>query len=97
MAHYVTLAKFTDQGIRNVKESPKRAEAFKAMAEKKGVKVHAIFWTLGAFDMVVITEASDELAATAVNLSVASLGNIRAETLRAYEANELATIISKMA
>jgi len=97
MAYYVTLAKFTDQGIRNIKESPKRAEAFKAMAEKKGVKVHSIFWTLGAYDLVTITEASDELAASAVSLSVASLGNIRAETLRAYDAKELATIIGKMA
>jgi uncharacterized protein with GYD domain len=97
MAHYVTLANFTDQGVRNVKETAKRAEAFKAMAEKNGVKVHSIFWTLGAFDIVTIIEASDDLAATAVSLSVASLGNVRTQTLRAFDAKDLATIIGKMA
>jgi uncharacterized protein with GYD domain len=97
VAHYVTLANFTDQGVRNVKETAKRAEAFKAMAEKNGVKVHSIFWTLGAFDIVTIIEASDDLAATAVSLSVASLGNVRTQTLRAFDAKDLATIIGKMA
>jgi uncharacterized protein with GYD domain len=97
MAYFVTLASFTDQGVRDVKDSPKRAEAYKAMAKKLGVKVHSIFWTLGAYDIVTIVEASDDLAATAVGLSVASLGNVRTQTLRAFDAKDMATIIGKMA
>jgi uncharacterized protein with GYD domain len=51
----------------------------------------------GAFDIIIITEASDELAATAVSLSVAALGDVRTQTLRAFDAEDLSTIISKMA
>lgn len=97
MAFYVTLAKFTDQGVRTIKDTQRRAEAFKAMAEKNGVKIHSIFWTLGAYDIITISETEDELAATALSLSVAALGNIRTQTLRAFDAKDMATIISKMA
>ena len=70
MATYVILAKFTDQGIKTAKESPKRAEAFKQMAKTFGVTVKDIFWTQGRYDIVAITEAPDELTGTALNLSL---------------------------
>ena len=63
MVTYVVLSKFTDQGIRNVKESPKRAEAFKQMAKTLGVTVKEIFWTQGRYDIVTIVEAPDEASA----------------------------------
>ena len=72
MAHYVLLTNFTDQGVKSVKDTVKRAEAFKQMAAKSGVKVHSLYWTLGQHDVVAIAEADDDIAATA--LSVASLG-----------------------
>jgi len=96
MAHYVLLVNFTDQGARSVKDTVKRAEAFKQLAEKSGAKVHALFWTLGQHDVVTIAEADDDLAATALSLSVASLGNVRTQTLRAFDAAEMTKILAKM-
>jgi uncharacterized protein with GYD domain len=96
MATYVILATFTDQGIKTAKDSPKRAEAFKQMAKTFGVTVKEIFWTQGRYDIVVLTEAPDELTATALNLSLGALGNIRTESLRAFSADEMATIVSMM-
>ena len=77
MITYVVLATFTDQGIKNAKDSPKRAEAFKQMAQTFGVTVKDIFWTQGRYDIVTVVEAPDELFATALNLSLSALGNIR--------------------
>jgi uncharacterized protein with GYD domain len=96
MATYVILATFTDQGIKTAKDSPKRAEAFKQMAKTFGITVKEIFWTQGRYDIVVLTEAPDELTATALNLSLGALGNIRTESLRAFSADEMATIVSMM-
>jgi uncharacterized protein with GYD domain len=96
MATYVVLATFTDQGLKTAKESPKRAEAFKQMAKTFGVTVKEIFWTQGRYDIVALTDAPDELTATALNLSLGALGNIRTESLRAFSADEMATIVAKM-
>ena len=96
MATYVVLAKFTDQGIRNAKESPKRADAFKGMAKTFGVTVKELVWTQGRYDIVTIVEAPDEAAAMSLNLSLGALGNVRTETLRAFSAAEMTKIIGKM-
>jgi len=96
MVTYVVLAKFTDQGARNAKESPKRAEAFKEMAKTFGVTVKDILWTQGRYDIVTTVEAPDEQAAMTLNLSLAALGNIRTETLRAFSAAEMTKIVAKM-
>jgi uncharacterized protein with GYD domain len=92
MATFITLCNFTDQGIRNVKESPDRFAAFKAMGEKLGVAVKGVYWTVGHYDIVVVVEGSDE-AVTAALLKVGSLGNIRTETLRAFSADEMKKVI----
>ena len=96
MATYVVLAKFTDQGIRNAKDSPKRAEAFKQMADTFGATVKDLFWTQGRYDIVTIVEAPDEISATALNLSISALGNVRIESLRAFSAAEMMTIVNKI-
>ena len=96
MANYVILATFTDQGVKTAKDSPRQAEAFKKMAETFGVTVKEIFWTQGRYDIVVITEAPDEVAATALNLSLSALGNIRTESLRAFSSEEMMKIVAKM-
>jgi uncharacterized protein with GYD domain len=96
MATYVVLATFTDQGVKTAKDSPKRAEAFKQMAKTFGVTVKDIFWTQGRYDIVEVTDAPDEISATALNLSLGALGNIRTESLRAFSAEEMTTIVSKM-
>jgi uncharacterized protein with GYD domain len=96
MATYVVLAKFTDQGIRNAKESPKRADAFKRMAKTFGVTVKELVWTQGHYDTVTIVEAPDEASLMSLNLSLGALGNVRTETLRAFSAAEMTEIIGKM-
>jgi uncharacterized protein with GYD domain len=96
MVTYVVLAKFTDQGIRNAKDSPKRADAFKQMANTFGVTVKDLFWTQGRYDVVVILEAPDESSTMSLNLSLGALGNVRTESLRAFSAAEMATIVGKM-
>ena len=95
MATYVVLANFTDQGIRNVKDSPDRLGAFRAMAEKIGVSLKSAYYTVGNYDIVVVVEGSDE-AVTAALLKLGTLGNIRTQTLRAFSAEEMKTMIAKM-
>ena len=96
MITYVVLMNFTDQGIRNAKDTLKRADAFKEMAKKFGVTVREMFWTQGLHDIVVITEAPDEASGTALNMSLCALGNVRTQTLRAFSADEMKQVIAKM-
>lgn len=97
MSHYVILVNFTEQGAKSIKDTVKRAEAFKAMAADSGVKVNSLLWTLGQHDVVATVEANDDIAATALSLSVASLGNVRTQTLKAFDAADMAKILGKMA
>ena len=97
MPTYIMLAKFTEQGIRNVKDSPKRAEAFRKTCEKLGARVKDIYWTMGRYDVVAITDAPDELTMNATLYSLGSLGNVRTETLRAFTRQETDQAIAKMA
>jgi uncharacterized protein with GYD domain len=96
MAMYVALANFTDQGIRNVNDSVKRAEAFKAMAKAHGVTVKELVWTLGQYDIVTMLDAPDDSSMAALGLSLAKLGNVHLQTLRAFSAAEMASVIGKM-
>jgi uncharacterized protein with GYD domain len=97
MATFVILASFTDQGVRNIKETTKRADAFKDLAKRTGVTVKDLYWTLGQCDIVAICDAPDDQAATALSLSVSSLGNVRTQTLRAFSQAEMGAILGKMA
>ncbi|MBR0960877.1 GYD domain-containing protein [Bradyrhizobium japonicum] len=96
MVTYVVLGSFTDQGVRNVKDSPKRAEAFKEMAKTFGVTVKEIVWTQGRYDVVTFLEAPDEASAMSLSLSLSALGNVRTETLRAFSAADMTKIVGKM-
>ncbi len=96
MATYIVLGNFTDQGIRNVKDTVKRADAVKEAAKKFGVTMKDIVWTLGAYDMVVTFEAADDQAVTAFGLAVGSAGNVRTQTLRAFDRSEMTTILAKL-
>lgn len=96
MVTYVVLSNFTDQGVRNVKDSPKRADAFKEMAKTFGVTVKEIVWTQGRYDVVTVLEAPDEAAAMSLSLSLSALGNVRTETLRAFSAADMTKIVGNM-
>lgn len=97
MATFIALANFTDQGIRSVKDTTKRAAAVKNAGKKYGVTMREIFWTLGNYDMVVIFEAADDAAMTAFGLSIGAAGNVRTTTLRAFNAEEMKGILAKLA
>jgi uncharacterized protein with GYD domain len=96
MATYIVLLNFTDQGVRNVKDTTKRAEAFSEMAKKLGVAVKDVYWTLGQYDAVASLEAPDTATITALSLSLGALGNVRTQTLPAFSAEELGGILGKM-
>jgi uncharacterized protein with GYD domain len=96
MATFIMLGSYTDQGIRNVKDTTKRADAFKEMAKKSGVTVRDVYWTLGQYDVVAIYDAPDDETASAVGYRLGALGNVRTHTLRAFSSTEMTTILSKM-
>ncbi len=95
MPTYITLVNFTDQGIRNFKDTTKRAQAFSDMVEEMGGNLKDIYWTIGAVDIVAITEAPDDETATATAIKVSSLGNVRTTTLRGFDMEEMEAIIRK--
>jgi uncharacterized protein with GYD domain len=95
MATYITTLRFTPQGIKNIGETTKRAAAVKALAKKMGIKVNDIYWTLGAFDGLLIFEAPDDETATALLLNVGAQGNIQTTTARAFSAAEMDKILAK--
>ena len=96
MATYIVLINFTDQGIRNVKQTTERAKALTAAAQRLGIKVKDIYWTLGAHDAVLVADAPNDEAITAWTLGAGSLGNIRTQTMRAFSADELNKILAKI-
>ena len=96
MPNYIVLGSFTDQGIRNVKDSPKRMDAVSAMAKKAGASLKETYWTLGQYDFVAIFEAPDDVSMTALGLSIGKLWNVRTQTLRAFPAAEMQAILGKM-
>ena len=96
MPTYITLAHFTDQGIRNIKDSPKREEAFRNLCEKLGARVKDAYRTMGRYDVVAIVEAPDDVTMNAILNSVGSLGNVRTETLRAFSRQETEQALAKM-
>jgi uncharacterized protein with GYD domain len=93
MAIFITTLHFTEQGIKTVRDTCDRAATFKAAAEKMGVKVAGQYWTLGAFDGVLVLEAPNEETATAALLHLGSLGNMRTQTARAYDPAEMQKVL----
>ena len=93
MPAFITLANFTDQGARTIKDSPERFEAFKSLAEAAGITVKSVHWTTGAYDIVLITEGPEE-AVMSLTIQTAALGNIRTQTLRGFSATEMRTLVS---
>lgn len=97
MANYILLASYTDHGLKNIAETTKRADAVRELARKKGCAMKETYWVLGAYDVVAVCEAPDDETMTAFALSVARLGNVKTQTLRAFTAAEMSGILAKMA
>ncbi len=84
MQTYILLVNFTDQGMRNVKDTIKRAHAFEDMAKKSGADLKVLCWTIGRYDVVAVFEAPDDESATALSFSASSLGNTRRDPSRLF-------------
>jgi len=96
MATYVMLATYTEQGLKGIKDTIKRTEAVRELAKKAGLTMKESYWTLGAYDVVGVFEAPDDETMTAFSLSVARLGNVKTQTLRAFLSKDMGAILGKM-
>ncbi len=96
MATFITTIKYTQQGIKGIDETTKRAAALKLAAKKIGVKVTGIYWTLGEHDGLLIFDAPDDETATALALHLGALGNVHTSTSRAFTAPEMDAILAKV-
>ncbi|MBM3746842.1 MAG: GYD domain-containing protein [Acidobacteria bacterium] len=96
MPMYITLYKWTEQGIKNVKSAPDRAAAAMKAAEAAGIKVVGLYVTQGEYDLVAISEAADEQAAVALLLAQGAQGYVRTTTMRAFTMAEFAEIVKKI-
>ena len=95
MAINVSLVNFTDQGMRNIKDSPQRARAFREICKQNGVQVREMLWTTGAYDMLLITEGPED-ALSSVLLSAAKLGNVRTQSLRAMDQETFQRVLERV-
>ncbi len=93
MPTYISLVTFTEEGIRNIKETGRRAEEFAKKVKKKGVTIKSTFWTIGRFDIVHVFEAPNCDAAAAVAFALSSMGHVRTETMRAFDLKEVTDIV----
>jgi uncharacterized protein with GYD domain len=96
MPTYVVLMNWTDQGIRSVKDTVQRRDQANALAEKHGASIEEVYWTVGPYDLVTIVEAPDDESATAMLLELATAGNLRTTTLRAYDREEMSGILERL-
>lgn len=93
MQKYITLVSFTEEGIKNLKDTCKRAKVFSEKVKKKGVHIEQTYWTFGRYDIVHLFEAPNDEAAAAVSFTLGSMGNVRTETFRAFDLEEMTSIV----
>lgn len=95
MATYVALIDWTEQGIKNYRDTTRRGEDFSNLVEKAGGRVRELLWTIGDHDIVCVLDVPDDETLVALLLQVGSLGNIRTKTLKAFDAAQMAGIIDR--
>ena len=93
MATYISLLNFTEQGAREIKDSPTRAEAFDEAAVASGVTIVGQYWTIGSYDGILIVSADHENQALRWLAELIAAGNVKSETLRAFDAKEFREIL----
>ncbi len=96
MGHYVTLIRYTQQGVSKVKESPARLDAARKAAEKAGGKIHSWFLTMGKYDAVIVSEFPSDDAAANFMLKTGSLGNVTTQTMKAFSEDEFRKIVASL-
>jgi uncharacterized protein with GYD domain len=95
MTTYVSLINWTEQGIRNFRDTTQRAADFSKLVESSGGRVHELLWTVGEYDIVSIVEFPDDESGVAALLQLGAAGNIRSNTMRAFNGDEMAGIIRR--
>ncbi len=96
MPTYVSLMSWTDQGVRTVRDTVHRREQADALAQKYGVTIEQVYWTVGPYDLVAVVQAPDDESATAMLLELGTAGNLRTTTLRAYGSEEMSRIVERL-
>jgi len=96
MTTYVLLANWTDQGLRTVKDSPKRLDTAKAALKEMGGDFQAIYMTMGEYDLIAVYEAPDDAVAARFTLLLGGLGNVRTKTLKAFPERAYREIIGSL-
>ncbi len=97
MATFISTFRFTEKGIQAIRDTAKRAAAFKARSPRRwAIKVINVYWTLGTFDGLLIFDAPNDETATAAMLQLASAGNVHTSTCRAFDAGEIEKVIGMM-
>ena len=96
MPHYISLLRYTQKGVENLKDSPKRVEATRKAFEAAGGKLTALYWTFGQYDAVALSEFRDDETALRVGIAGAMQGYVRGETLRAFTQEEFSKVIASV-
>ena len=96
MATYVSLIRYTDQGIRSIKESANRLDAAKKAYQAAGGELKQFYLAMGKYDIVIVSEAPDDEAVARLTLSLGSLGNIRTQTMRVFPETEFRKIVASL-
>ena len=96
MATYITLLKFTDQGIKNIKQGPNRLDAAKKVFKAAGAEIKDFYLLMGQYDAIVISEAPDDETTAKLSLMVGAMGNVQTETFRSFSESEYRKIVSSM-
>ena len=96
MPTFIVTGKYTDQGIRSIKDAPKRAQAARELGKKLGVEIKQIFLTSGDSDLLVILETSNPDAVAKFNLVISGQGNLRTRTVRAWPEAEYMKLVSEL-
>jgi uncharacterized protein with GYD domain len=96
MPLFILSVSFTDQGIRNIKDAPKRAKAARELAKKMGVDIKQVYLTSGESDLLVIAEAKNGDNVAKFALTLGSKGNVRTRTSRAWSESEYVKLISEL-
>lgn len=96
MSTYITLINWTEQGVRNVRDSPKRLDAAREVAEEHGCRLVDLYMTVGQYDLVAVMEAPDDESAAKTMLSIAAGGNVRTTTLKAFPEAEYRKILASL-
>ena len=95
MPIYVSLVNWTEQGVKHFRDTVRRADDYRGLVEQSGGQVRQLLWTLGEYDLVVVTDFPDDETATAVLLQTAAGGNVRTKTMKAFDADQMSAIIQR--